>query len=414
MPRRSTTPRRFGPSAGVKLHRWEDPSPVRVPCSMRPLSFLVLMALGCAGAATAAPASPAVAVVEAPLPAPLPAGRWVAERAERTSCIDCPTARVAVVLATGSLEELSQRDWPELGPGYPLFLARGELGVQVEEEVAVVVGLYATEREGRDVAGRLGARLVPLTDAPPLGATTIVALTERTHAMAEPDGATVRCTLEKGHRFPFVRAELWRRADQTWWVPVPCGDEAPAFVPVTATDLDRTTLTVDGRVRTIQPLSGVCGIQFYRERRAEAEGRWNERELSSDPSCVAELDPSDQWGACPDGTLRSCVERGEEVGQSDPAHAERLLSYACRFGDLDGCTRLIAMDVDRGLGLLWGWCHSEHADSCERLDAALRATDPATLEDGAGGLELYACERGLEPWCERLDASPVCDRQGCG
>ncbi|MBO6933626.1 MAG: hypothetical protein JJ863_01585 [Deltaproteobacteria bacterium] len=376
---------------------------------MRCLSLLLCSTMGCAAAAPTPTATP---VAEAPLPSPLPAGRWAAERTERTSCIDCPSPRVAVVLATGSLEEVTAQPWSDLGPGYPMLVADGELGLSLGAEVGVVAGLYADEGEGEAVALRLGGRSVTLVDDPPLGETSIVTTTDRVEAKLEPNGATA-CVVEAGRHVVLRRSELVRRADETWWVPVTCGDE-PAFVPVTSTDLDRTTLLRDGRVRTIQPISGVCGLLFYRERREGSDGQWSERELSSDPSCVAELDPSDQWAVCPEDGLESCVQRASRIGDRDPRHAERLMSYACRFGNLEGCTRLVAMNADRGLGLLWGWCHGEHLDSCERLDAALRATDPATLEGHAGGLELYACERGLEPWCERLDASDVCDRQGCG
>jgi len=380
---------------------------------MRLTTLLLVVSSGCAGAASApASESPPTTIRESPLPSPLPAGRWAAESTERTSCIDCPTAAVAVVLAVGDLEELGQRSWPELAPGYPLYLADGELGFSFDAPVGVVAGLYASAADGEVVAERLGARVLSLEPRPALGGTTIVTTIEAIDARVEPEGAVVRCSLPEGRRFVVQRDELWQPADQTWWLPVACASGA-AFVPVTATDFDRTTLAAD-RVRTIQPVSGVCGVRYYRERTQDRDGGWSEAELSSDPSCVAELDPSDRWAVCPERTLGSCVARASELRASDPTHAERLMSYACRFGQLEGCSRLIGLNVDRGLGLLWGWCQGEHEDSCERLDAALRTTDPTTLQEGAGGLELYACERGLEPWCQRLDASPVCDRQGCG
>ncbi len=168
-------------------------------------------------------------------------------------------------------------------------------------------------------------------------------------------------------------------------------------------------------MRSLQPTSGVCGVTFY-ELREIADGESpRRREVTSRPSCLGDTPVGDGWAVCPGGTLEGCTDRARRVlGDGDPPHATRLAGYACRFGHLEACTLLLVEVAPyRGLSELLSACDESRGDACDRLDAALRTTDPARTGD-PGMVALAACRRGHEPWCVALERSDICDRDGCG
>ena len=395
--------------------------------------------IGCAPTPTQTIASkPRLQEVEQASLQALPAGLWMFEPVDATACIDCPSPRFVWVLAQGSPEQLRKarvsRSKDRLAPGYPFIATAEELGLPASSTSLVLIGgLYHDRAAASAVEASDGGTIIALPQQrlePSTRALTIVAhrlkaydpslrdellggLPEHDKPAAQRE---VACELSRGMILQINPAQLVHIPGAPPWIELVCpGSRRAAMIPIHGTDLAFTTQRRDdGLVQTLQPSGGVCGVERFR---LVVDGdQAKARELSTAPSCVEESTTmSDPWGIC-HGDLLECVERARaRAASGDAQHGLRLASYACRFGELDGCdvSAALAKDAHRALVPRIDACRRGDAARCKELDILLARTAPEDKRDH-GMVAVIACQRGHKAWCEALKDSPQCDQDGCG
>lgn len=372
-------------------------------------------------------------------PRALPAGLWMFEPVDATACIDCPTARYVWVLAQGSAAQLRQARayWTKrpLEPGYPFIATAEELGLaEPSGELVLVGGLYHDQAAAQAAALSGGALFRLPTERPEPMTRALVIVEDKLKAydpslrvllergLPEQGQAAllaaheVDCGLAQGALLRVSPAQRIELPDAKPWVELRCPSSArAAIIPLHATTLDLTTQRrADGVVQTLQPSGGVCGVKRFR--RVVGGDKEKARELDAAPSCVTQdHGERDPWGIC-QGDLMACVQRARERAASgDAMHGLRLASYACRFGQLEGCdvSAALAKDPHRALLPRIDACKRGDAAQCSALDLLLTKTSPTPGRDH-GMVAVIACQRGHKAWCEALKDSPRCDQDGCG
>lgn len=366
----------------------------------------------------------------------LPAGLWMFEPVDATACIDCPSPRFVWVLAQGSSAKLhkARASWSKarLAPGYPFIATAQELGLPESSTSLVLIGGLYHDRASAEAEARGGSIIaLPQRRADP--STRAITIVEHRLKAYEPSlrgerlgglpehgepaaPLEVVCELSRGMVLQFNPAQLVHIPDAPPWVEIVCpGSKRAAMIPIHGTDLALTTQRRDdGVVQTLQPSGGACGVERFR---LVVDGdKAKARELYTAPSCVEEsVTESDPWGIC-DSDLLACVERARaRAASGDAQHGLRLASYACRFGELEGCdvSATLAEDAHRALLPRIDACRRGDVARCKELDSLLARTTPERGRDH-GMVAVIACQRGHKAWCEALKDSPQCDQDGCG
>ena len=219
---------------------------------------------------------------------PTPAGVYFWDYGDAV-CEGCPEPAVAVaagVFATPAAAERAVRRWERrrLAPGYPLVAHTEELGVSKPSGIAVILGLFAAEKDAREWMSRRwkGLRLLTLGDPHELGhqdswePLRVVRMDRRkaqAYKQSEVDqiyqtlGAARKgvealrklkpiCEIPAGKIFvtrnPYA-ADLW--------APVTCG-KTPAYVPITATLFRAVIRKQKNEIRLHQIVDVECDMPY--------------------------------------------------------------------------------------------------------------------------------------------------------
>ncbi|HJL14353.1 MAG TPA: hypothetical protein RMH99_01785 [Sandaracinaceae bacterium LLY-WYZ-13_1] len=354
-------------------------------------------------------------------------------------CIDCPTPRFAVVVGARPLADLAAAaDRTDHGTGYPMWMLPSELGLAPiatdgARTVLVVSGFFAERADAaRHAEARSGAvRQINLDTAH--ASPTVVRVRRATRGFdadqvrstfGRPRGPPV-CSLVAGAAAIRTADDVLRIPDAPPWIRLPCAAGSAMF-PVRDTDYG---LVVREGIE-IQDAGGVCGVRHFDRRALDAAGRAVEVERGVPTARCMGQPAGDRWDACPGESLESCTARAERLRAAgdDLRRAARLAAYACAWGSARACPLRWRIDLERGeppgevLASAVASCRHGTGErrelACREVERLLRAIPPERLRDARdpirGSVGQAGCRRALPGWCEVLESSASCDREGCG